>query len=103
MSGLKWNLGAAGVGLLVLGLSTAVFNWVLDPSEVSYFKDAAFSLLTSVGVLGCFVYANYRAYRPTTLSSWIKVGVIALVGMFLFKVVTALTILVVYGALVGAH
>ena len=103
MSALKWNLWATGAAVLFIGLSTAVFNWVLNPEKISSFWDTTLSILTSMSVFGSFVYANYRAFEPTTLKGWLKVGVISFVAMNICMAVAVFVFLTIYGALGGSH
>ena len=89
--------------MLFIGLATAVFNWVLNPEKISSFRDTTLSILISMSVFGSFIYANYRAFQPTTPKDWIKVGVIAFVGMNICMAAATFVFLTIYGALGGSH
>ena len=103
MNALRWNLWASGGAVLLIGLWTALFNWVLNPEKISSFRDTTLSILISMSVFGSFIYANYRAFQPTTPKDWIKVGVIAFVGMNICMAAATFVFLTIYGALGGSH
>ena len=96
MKVLKWNLLALLAGAILLFVSEIIIDLVLTPGVISADRGATLFIIKHMGVFGCFLFANYKAFQPSTGKKWVKVIIVALVLTVLFIVLTGALFLLAY-------
>ena len=82
MGGWRWKLffKILGIGLVIYGIPTAIFNWMEGGSGVVQFTTIGLILLTLLGPLQCVAEEYiFRGFIMQTVASWARFPILGLI------------------------